>query len=261
MQFCGRCGAPVGFGATFCGRCGNPLAAPPPPVAMGYSYPVVGSAGVPGARRKLGHARLLLVAGSAIAILVIVLTVVLVAARPTTKACHFACGPLTGNRLLSTTAYTSSQFHYRVEYSSDLLQVAQQDATSVTLNAASGDGAVVFIGSRGGDVSGAIQNAVSGLDSSIFQNLQQVGSIPGAQVGFVQGQGVALAGQFVDPNGGQATPITVMVVAATQNNLTITALGFGSQDNSSPATNPFELNGASAQAFDFALTNTIWPGS
>ena len=260
LGFCGRCGAPIiDASESFCSRCGNPIVAPPP-VATGYSYPVVPAASVPAAQHKLSHLQLLASAGGIIAVVVIALTVILVVVKPGTKACHFSCGPSTGTRLLSPTAYTSTQFNFRVEYDSSSLKLGQQSATSVDLQAANGDGALHVAGSNGSNVTNAIQTAVNSIDSNTFQNIQQIGDIPGAQIGFVQGQGVALSAQLVPSDGsGQATPVTIMVMAASQNNVTITAVAFGAMDTSSAELLPFGLT--SAQTFDFALTNTIWPGS
>src|SRR5437660_5330543 len=76
--YCGRCGAPFTTDSgPFCGRCGNAVVAAPP-AATAYSYPVVPAASVPAAQHKLSHTRLLILAGGAIAALVVVITIIVV---------------------------------------------------------------------------------------------------------------------------------------------------------------------------------------
>jgi hypothetical protein len=227
-------------------------------VSTGYSYPVVASAAVPGARHKLSHTQLLLAAGGAIAVIVVVLSIVLLAAKPSVTPCHFSCGPKTGPRLQDPTAYTSSQFNFRVEYDKGSLSIGSQSASSVTLQSQDGSAVLTITGASGSNVSGAVQNVVNGLDTNTYQNLQQIGTLNGAEIGLVQGQGVVYSAQV--NAGGQVIPVVVIVMGATQNNLTITTLSIGAQDQ--PSDPHFTPYGSSAgQTLDPPITNTIWPGT
>jgi len=237
---------------------GFPAPPAPPPVASGYSYPVVATASVPGAHHKLSHTQLLLAAGGIIAVIVVVLTVVLVAAKPGVTPCHFSCGPKTGPRLTNPDAYTSSQFNFRVEYDKGSLGIGTQNAASVTLQNQDGSAVVQITGSSGSNVSGAIQSAISGLDTNTFQNVQQLGTLNGAEIGLVQGQGAVYSAQV--SGGGQAIPIVIIVMSASQNNVTITTVAFGPQDQqSNPQDTPYGMSAGTL--LDGPVTNTIWPGS
>jgi hypothetical protein len=257
--FCGRCGAPFGpESGAFCARCGNPIVAPPP-ASTGYSYPVVAAAAVPGAQHRLTHSRLLIVAGAALVAVVVVITVIVVAVRPTPQPCHFFCGPRSGPRLINGTLFTSSQFGYRVPYDSSAFTKAGEDAAGIQLQAANGDGEVTFTAASGSDTNGAIQAAVGNLSTSEFQNMQQVGPVPGAEIGFVQGDGAAFSASFTPSGGtGQGVPVGIVVMASTQNNVTIVALVFSQQDLSSVQDAPFGLTQGSL--FDSPISNMLWPG-
>lgn len=257
--YCGRCGAPFGVDAgPFCGRCGNAILAAPA-AAVGYTYPVVPSASVPAAQHKLSHTRLLLLAGGAIAALVIVITLVVVVVRPTSTPCGFTCGPRIGPRLLSRSALTIDRWGYTVEYDSHALSVAGKDENGVKLQAASGDGEVDFVATSGSDTGGAVKKAVSALGSSRFQNLQQIGPVRGAEIGFVNGEGVAYSASFVPPDGGgQAVPVGIVIISAAQDGVTITVTAFSASDTEVRDA-PYGLDRSSD--FDFPVSNTIWKGS
>jgi hypothetical protein len=227
-------------------------------VATGYSYPVVPASSVPAAQHKLGHSRFLMWAGGAFAVLVVLISAVAVSQKPTTALCHFSCGPDVGPRLLSSTAYQNSQYGFRVEYESPPFSIAAQDQSGVEL-LGNQDNFIVFKATTGGDVTSAIQDVVSNLNTNEFQDLQEISSVvPGAEIGFVPGSGEAFSANFVAPGAGTSQTVTVMVMAATQGNLTITVVVVGVQDLSTVANLPFGLKFGSL--FDFEVSNTIWPG-
>ena len=103
-----------------------------PAVAVGYSYPVVPAASVPAAQHKVSHSRLVIFGGAALAVLVVLITAIAVSQKPTTSYCHYDCGPDVGPRLLSSTAYQSSQFGYRVEYQNGVMKQANPTAAGVS---------------------------------------------------------------------------------------------------------------------------------
>ena len=231
---------------------------PPPPVGMGYSYPVMPVTAVPGARRKLGHGRLLLVAGVALAVIVVLVTLVAVVSRPQSVACGLYCGPHTGARLISSALYKNTKWGYSVEYDSSVLTMGNQGADGVEFDASNGDGSVVFTATQGTDLGGANQAAFNALPSATFQSLQPVGPVRGAEIGLVNGEGTAYSGQFAPPDGSGATPITVVILSASQNNVTLTVTAFSAASTKN-ADLPYGLDMGSA--FDSPITNTLWGSS
>jgi hypothetical protein len=258
--YCGRCGTPFFAGAgTFCGRCGNRLAVPPP-VATGYTWPVVPAASVPAAQHKLSHSRFFILAGLALVVLVVVGTAIAVSVKPTTNYCHFSCGPDTGPRLLSTTEYQSSQFGYRVEYATPYFSIAKQTPSLVELDGKYGF--LVFNAVTGSDVNSAMQVALNSLNTNVFQHRHLLSSVvPGAEIGFVPGSGQVYTA-MLPPSGGVGTgqTVSIVVLGATQGNLTITALAIGVQDLSSANSLPYGFGPARGGYFDFEISNTLWPG-
>jgi hypothetical protein len=254
--YCGRCGTPFGPGAgQFCRTCGNRVRSQPA-VATNYTYPAVPTSSVPAAQHKLGHKGFVVVAFASLFVLVVIITAVAVGNKPTTSLCHFSCGPNVGPRLLSSTNYANSQFGYRIEYDPPF-SIESKNAGGVEFGA--NFGFIVFEATSGTNVSGAIQSAISGLNTNTIQDLQQqTSTLPGAQVGFVQGEGVAYDANFIPSGGGSSVPVVVMAMAATQGNMTISVLAVGAKEANSAAQLPYGMiNGG---LFDFEVSNTIWPG-
>lgn len=229
----------------------------PPAAATGYTYPVMPAGTVPGAHRQLSHLRLLIIAGVALAIIVAAVSVIALAARPSVQPCGLYCGPHQGPRLLAPTAYHNAKFGYTVEYDGSQLQVAGSDDNGVQLQAADGDGEVVFTAAAGGDTNGANQTALASLPSTTFQDMQTIGPVRGAEIGFVNGVGTAYSAQFVPSDGSQAVPVSIAVFSASSNGVTITVLAFSGQTNDI-ADAPYGLDKASV--FDYPASNTIWEG-
>ena len=190
--------------------------------------------------------------------LVAAATAAAILSRPSTTYCQFSCGPELGPRLLSPTAYQNPEFGYRVEYQSQYFTLGHQSPSGVGSDANQAN-FMVFNAAQGGDVDSAIQSVLNGLSTSEYQDLHQVSSVvPGAEIGFVPGSGEAFTADFVAPGAGSSQPVSVVVMAATQANLTITVLVVGSQDLSNYAFIPFGFE--YGQLFDFEPSNTTWPG-
>jgi hypothetical protein len=254
--YCGRCGTPFGPGAgQFCRICGNRVRSQPP-VATNYTYPAMPTASVPAAQHKIGPTGLVVIIAASLFLLVAIITVVAVSNKPGLTYCHFSCGPDFGPRLYSRTAYSNSAFGFRVEYEQPFDIEAQ---TSSGVEFGSNMGYIQFNATRGSNVDAAIQSAANGVDTNEFQDLTQVSSsIPGAQIGFVQGSGIVLRANYVPSGGGSSEPAVIMIIAATQGNMTMSVLAAGGRDLSSPEQQPFGMS--NGFEFDFELTNTIWPG-
>jgi len=223
----------------------------------GYTYPVQAAASLPAARHRLSHRRLIFVAGGALLVGIVLVTLIAVLARPMTQPCGFSCGPRVGPRLLSPVAYHNTLFGYTVEYDGSQLTVAGQDDNGVQLQAADGDGEVIFTSAAGADVNSANQTALAALPSATFQDVQPSGPVRGAEIGFVNGSGTAYTAQFVPANGGQAIPIGITILSASNNGVTITVTAFSAKSTSVQDA-PYGLDKASA--FDVPVSNTIWKG-
>ncbi|MFN2581824.1 MAG: hypothetical protein ABR498_03675 [Candidatus Dormibacteria bacterium] len=255
--YCGRCGMPfTAASGAFCARCGNALVAPPP-VAFGYSYPVMPPATVPAAQTRLPRRRLLVIGGATLAVVVVVVTLVAVVVRPGSKPCGFYCGPVTGQPLVSSTIYANQKWGYSVEYDKAELSLAKQDDNGVQFDSAKADGSLVFTATAGGDVGGANQRAYNGLDTSAFQNLQSIGPVRGAEIGFVNGQGTAYQGQFSAPSSSASEPVGLVIFSATRGGVTITVTAFSAAASDNDV-QPYGL--ALGEDFDFAVSHTMWKG-
>jgi hypothetical protein len=254
--YCGRCGRPfTSASGAFCGHCGNPLVAQQP-VATGYTYPVAPPTAVPGMHRKLPRSRLWIIGGGAVAALVVVISVVAVAARPVAATCHFSCARQQGQPLVGRTTYRNAKFGYSVEYLGSTMSISGHNDSGVTF--ATQNGSVIgFTASSGTDVDAGIQTAIDRLDSNVFQDLQPVGSVRGAEIGLVLGHGAAYKGNYIPPGGGNSVPIAVLVMSATQNNITVTTIMF-SPYSTDVANQPYGLT--EGTQLDYPITLTHFPG-
>jgi hypothetical protein len=220
------------------------------------NFPALSPARVPGAYRS--HLRTLLIATVVITVVVVAVSAIAVASSPSRRPCGVACGPHSGPALLNASSYTSQQFGYTVQYDSNELSIAGRDQAGVQLQAANGDGEVDLSGSAGSNVGGAVSNAIDSLDTSEFQNMQEIGPVRGAEIGLVLGQGTAFSANYVPSDGsGQSLPVSIVVMAAARGGVTITVIAFSAQDSNIEAA-PYGL--AEAGVFDFPITNTIWKG-
>jgi hypothetical protein len=227
-----------------------------------YTYAPAPFGSVPGGRRKLRHHHFLLITGVALAMPVVVVTAAVVAARPTPQFCRSLCGPSTGPAAVSPGAYVSSAYRYRVGYDTADLQIAAQSPSGVGFSVTGDDPSAVYLdisATRGSDVNAALRQAVGSIDGSTIQDVSELGSIPGAEIGEVPATGVAYQATYVPSGGGQSHPLDVAVMAATRGDLTISALVVGPQDRSSGSA-PFFLDGFVAQVFELSITGLAWPG-
>jgi hypothetical protein len=255
LGYCGRCGAPFGAGAgAFCPRCGNRIVQAPA-ASMGYTYPVLPTAAVPAAHHRFSHLQLFIVAGAILAVVVALVTLFAVLARPTPpKPCGFYCGPRIGTRLQSQTVYQNQKWGYSVEYLGQVMVIAGQNDDGVQFVPADGDGEIDFTASSGSDAGAAVQAAIDNLPTSTFQQMHPIGPVRGAEIGFILGQGQAFTAEFVAPGtGGSATPVSIVVMAATHNGTTMTVTAFSMQTTMDP---PYQLD--KGTVFDYEVSNTVW---
>ncbi|HTW10116.1 MAG TPA: hypothetical protein VME46_21620 [Acidimicrobiales bacterium] len=223
-----------------------------------WSYPVVPAISVPTTRHKV---RGLMVAAAVLVVLAASVTAITVWAwsqRPEISYCTFSCGTQIGPRLYSRRAYVSSQFGYRVEYSAPFT-LADVTSSGVEISG-NADNYMVFKATSGDNINAAMQSAVNSLSPAHYQDLRPVGApVNGAEIGYVAGNGAAYTGNFVDANANLSQPITVVVMASSEANLTISVLTVGTQDLSSYENVPLGLK--FGEYFDFQISNTIWPAA
>lgn len=232
----------------------------PPPVASGYSYPVMPAASVTAMHRKLSPKMVWIIAGGAIAVVVVVVTLIVVLARPTTTPCHFSCiTPKAGIPLVSSTVYDNSNFGYGFEYingqfpNGATMSLGSTSDSGATINMSDGS-QLVYTASHGSDVDAAVQTAINGIDTTAFQDMLQVGPVRGAEIGLVLGHGSAFTANYVPPgSGGQASKVGIVVMAVARNNLVITTVMFSPYVNDVSAL-PYGLQDGSM--FDYPITLT-----
>ena len=227
----------------------------PPPVATGYSYPVMPN--FAGGGQKFNRTRMVGVGGGLLALFVFVISLIAVLVRVIPVPCSRGCGPAGGLQLGTVQVYTSQKWGYSVPYDPSVFSVGGQDANGITLNSSDGNGSIQVSATSGNNVNGANQAALNALPSSQFQGLQQIGPVRGAEIGLVDGQGTAYSGQYVDSSGISATPIGLVIFSATQNGVTITVTAFSTASNDN-ADGPYGLS--IGQMLDFPVTFATWKG-
>ena len=227
----------------------------PPPVATGYSYPVMPQFG--GSRQKFNRSRMFGVGGGLLAVFVFVISLIAVLVRVIPTPCSRGCGPAGGLQVGTAQVYANQKWGYSVPYDPSAFSIGGQDSNGVTLNSSDGNGAIQFEATSGNNVNGANQAALNALPSSQFQGLHQIGPVRGAEIGLVDGQGTAYSGQYVDSSGISATPIGVVIFSATHNGVTITVTAFSAASNDN-ADGPYGLS--IGQFLDFPVTFATWKG-
>lgn len=251
--FCGRCGTPFPPGsAGFCGHCGAPIAALPP-AAQGYTYAVLPPAAVPATHHKLGNRSLWMVAGSAIAALVIVITAVVVLARPQPgPVCGASCPPPGGPPLAAPHTFTSTASGWSVDYTDDF-KLTGSDASSISLDAG-GCPFEVFTAASG-DPRQVIDSTLSAkYPSAKFGTPAPKFDVRGAHIGDQPATG-EIYDATVSPQQGGSQDVRIAVIAATRDGVTVVADGYCVDD---PKVSLYEL--ANGEIFDYVLTEFRWKG-
>jgi hypothetical protein len=271
-MYCGRCGAPLADREPFCGRCGTPVAWPQP-VAQAvaqpaYSYPQgppvayqpppsLAYAPPPplayptGRQFKLSQ---VMIAGGLVAILLIVALVVggiAVAqfAGGSRSACTTNCAPKFVAPLPEEASYRSSAFKFQVNYSPDWT-VRTQSSDGITLGTKVGT--VQVVGMSGGTPDQVLQQTVSKLPTSQWQDVALVANLKGAHIGEQDGIGAVYSANFVG-TAQTATKVRFAVITASERGVTVVVFAV---DPADPKNSP---NGMpEGQAFDYLCTEFVW---
>src|ERR1700686_882090 len=256
MRYCGRCGAPVPFGATFCGRCGAPQAAAVAAAAPVYSFPIAPHAPLGKGRHWTGSQ--VAVAGVLLAILAIVTVAISIfavshALGGTHNACTQNCAPKFVTPLPESATFHSSAFGFEVDYNSGWT-VRSQDANGISLGTRLG--LVTVVGTRGGQpLTQVLQSTVSALPTAQWQDVAQVSDLKGAQIGGQDGIGAVYSANLIGTNSTSAQ-VRFAVIAATRGGVTIV---FFAVD---PADTKNSPNGIpEGQSFDYMCAELRWAGT
>jgi hypothetical protein len=253
VRFCGRCGAPVPFGAPFCGRCGAPQAAQVATAAPVYSYPMAPRAAYPTARQW--RSSQIAVAGGLLAILAIVTVAVSIFAVShviggNRSTCTVNCAPKIVTPLPESATYRSATYKFEVDYSS-AWTVRSEDATGISLGTKIG--LVQVVGMSGGQpLSQVLQSTVSALPTAQWQDVAQVSDLKGAHIGDQNGIGAVYSANLIGTNSTSAQ-VRFAVIVATRGGVTVVVFA---ADPADPKNSPHGI--PEGQSFDYMFSEFRW---
>src|SRR6202171_1828853 len=256
VRYCGRCGAPVPFGATFCGRCGAPQAAAVAAAAPSHSYPMAPRVPYRTAPRWKGSQ--VAVAGGLLAILAIVtvaITIFAVSHAPgrTHSPCTVNCAPKFVTPLPESATFHSSAFGFEVDYNSGWA-VRSQDANGISLGTRLG--LVTVVGTQGGQpLTQVLQSTVSALPTAQWQDVAQVSDLKGAQIGGQDGIGAVYSANLIVTNSTSAQ-VRFAVIVATKGGVTVVVFA---TDPADPKNSPHGM--PEGQSFDYMCSEFRWTGT
>jgi hypothetical protein len=149
-------------------------------------------------------------------------------------------------------SFTSSQYHFTVEYPSGW---SVRDSGSAGALFATARGLVEFVGSAGaGSGASLIAQRVSKFDPNRLPDIRALGPLHGAHIGSQEGIGTLYAATYVPPSGGGSSLLVrIGIIAATRGNLTVLATAVLPYDQGTGTL-------ADAKEVDYGLTEFRWPG-
>jgi hypothetical protein len=254
-RYCGRCGAPVAFGAPFCGRCGAPQQAIAAAAPV-YSYPVAPRVPYRTARQWRGSQ--IAVAGGLLAILAIVTVAISIfavshALGGTHPPCTVNCSPKFVTPLPESATFRSSAFGFEVDYNA-AWAVRSQDANGISLGTKLG--LVTVVGTKGTQpLAQVLQTTVSALPTAQWQDVTQVSDLKGAHIGDQDGIGAVYSANLIGTNSTSAQ-VRLAVIAAARGGVIVV---FFAADPYDPKNSP---NGIpEGQSFDYMCSEFRWSGT
>jgi hypothetical protein len=254
-RYCGRCGAPVPFGAPFCGRCGAPQQAIAAAAPV-YSYPVAPR--VPYRTAQQWRGSQVAIAGGLLAILAIVTVAISIfavshALGGTHPPCTVNCSPKFVTPLPESATFHSSAFGFEVDYNG-AWTVRSQDANGISLGTKLGQ--VTVVGTKGTQpLTQVLQATVAALPTAQWQDVTQVSDLKGAHLGDQDGIGAVYSANLIGTNSTSAQ-VRFAVIAAVRAGVTVV---FFAVDPSDPKNSP---NGIpEGQSFDYLCSEFRWAGS
>ena len=268
-RFCRHCGNQLQAGAHFCRHCGAAIGVPGP----GAAQPVLGAATGPAwpsgwasgrDGRSRSHRLPAMAKLAAVFLPLLLVGVFVVAVLPGAPSCVYSCGTPTGPVLPAGQAY-HSQLGYSFEYPSRMSLDKAELGDEVTLADPAGQ-MLIWAGRGGQSSSSLVQTYSQKLMGSSLQNLRSFGAVPGAEIGFVPGDGEFYNGLFQQQNG-QVLPIGVAVLAARTGAIwavaAVWAVCISPQDSQPQECNSQFFRGggifANGDDFDDVLARWQWP--
>jgi hypothetical protein len=166
--------------------------------------------------------------------------------------------------LSSPHRYTSSQFGFSLEYSTQNITPSQTTASSISWDAQLSDGSEVSWTVLGGHANGrSPSQIVDEVQSKNFPDAQTAYSIPGASVGYMPGAG-KVYDVTIAPANGQALRARLIVMASIHKGLAVVVAGYGPYERSSPSSsghpNPAETPLVHLGDFEESTMSVTWPG-
>lgn len=282
---CPRCGTVNAASAHFCARCAQQLGAAANaavPTAATYGAAPRAYAAMPGyapatpqqlasalpRKTRRGFPWVLL--GGATALVMIGLAVVSQVIKPVPVNCAHNCPhppppppppPPASPALSSLTRYTSSSYGYSLEYTSDLAPAKTDGASIGWAGTVRGNGAPVSWTFTGDAANGrSAQDIVDALQQANFQSASYIYTIPGAELGYMDGFGKVYS-LSIQPASGQSMDGRLVIMVAVRNNVAVELVGVGpfqkttySDGHPNPAQTPI------VNWFDLSANSVTWQG-
>jgi hypothetical protein len=208
-----------------------------------------------GVRPKLGGHHVRLVAVAVIAGLAGIIGVIGAVVHPTPPDCGFYCGPHVEAPLAAASTYVNKAHGFSIDYPAASLSVATDQSDVVEFHSKLGP--IQFKVVKASSLDAAIKDAADQLPSATFQDMEQIGPVRGAEIGYVPGKGTAWSASYAPSGGGGSSPVRIAVIAAQSHGLTLVATMFSDYD-SDTAHAPYGLAGDAL--FDYPISNFHWPG-
>jgi hypothetical protein len=212
---------------------------------------------------KLSHMTVIVAALAAIALVATLVTVVAVKVSTSAQGCGFYCGPDVGARLPDSREFVDTKWGFIIDYSATVLSINQPDPSSSSADFIAQDqngdtvGEILVTAMSATNTSQAVQNALGDFSGNQFQDITEVESVPGAEIGLIPAVGNGYTANLVSTSGSSGNPVGIVIVAATHGNTTLVAEMWCETDTSGDA--PFYI--ATDQSFDYVLTNLHFQGS
>ncbi len=217
-----------------------------------YPYSAVPHGHVP---RRLGNRRVRVFGLGGIALLVVVISAIASLVHPTSQPCGLVCGPPVQPPLEAASTYTNSAHGFSIDYPASQLSVASSDADSVEFH--SDGGPITFAVVSTSSLDDAVNQAQQNLDSATFQEMQVVGQVRGAEIGYVPGRGTVWSANYQSSDGSSSGQVRIAIIAARSGGLTVVATMVSDYDSSTGHA-PYGLSGDST--FDYPISGFHFPG-
>jgi hypothetical protein len=206
-------------------------------------------------RRKLPDRRVRSIASIAVVAIAGIISAVAVLVRPNPQSCGVYCGPRVDTPVQGAATYVNRAHGFSIDYPPGQLQVAADQPDLVEFHSSLGP--IQFRVLSTSSLADAINQALQQLPSTTFQDVQAIGPVRGAEIGYVLGAGTAYSATYVPSDGGGTGQVRVAILAARSNGLTVVATMFSDYDPDT-AHAPYGLKGDAL--FDYPVSNFHFRG-